>query len=169
MPLSDPCVRWSNLPTSNSSFSGAAGRYFFQMSMVNKVELLLKIDVSDDMRAAIITAIIKPLRPAMRNTHTSSCTACWAGYYLHCLWRLLALLPFGISSMTSLGKARLEHPTSAPHTRTHSSGSTHPTESAKCKQSSHKLSLMMSIKLSSFVWGANLRLCGLVVTRAAQY
>lgn len=43
--------------------------------------------------------------------------------------------PLGMSSMTSLGKAMLEHPTSAPHTRTHSSGSTQPTESETWRRS----------------------------------
>lgn len=34
------------------------------MSMVNSVELLLKMEVKDDIRAAIMTAIIRPLKPA---------------------------------------------------------------------------------------------------------
>ena len=35
-----------------------------QMSIANIVQLLLKIDVNDDIRAANITANIKPLAPA---------------------------------------------------------------------------------------------------------
>lgn len=50
-------------PTSSSSRSPARGRSRFQMSMVKSVLLLLKMEVSDDMRAAIITAIISPRRP----------------------------------------------------------------------------------------------------------
>lgn len=50
-------------PTSNSSRSPAQGRNFLQMSMVKSVLLLLKMEVSDDMSAAIITAIISPRRP----------------------------------------------------------------------------------------------------------
>lgn len=51
------------LPTNSSSLSEACGRCFFQMSMVKMVELLLKMEVSEDIRAAIITAIISPLKP----------------------------------------------------------------------------------------------------------
>jgi hypothetical protein len=50
------------------------------MSIVNIVELELKIDVSDDMSAASITASMRPLRPT------------------------------GIFSLTNLIKARLVHP-----------------------------------------------------------
>lgn len=35
------------------------------MSMVKSVELLLKMEVSDDIRAAIITAIISPRKPVI--------------------------------------------------------------------------------------------------------
>lgn len=51
------------LPTRSSSFSEACGRCFFQMSMVKRVELLLKMEVSEDIRAAIITAIMSPRKP----------------------------------------------------------------------------------------------------------
>lgn len=51
------------LPTSSSSFSEARGRCFFQMSMVKSVELLLKMEVSEDIRAAIMTAIMSPRKP----------------------------------------------------------------------------------------------------------
>lgn len=53
-------------PTSSSSRSPAPGRNRLQMSMVKSVLLLLKMEVSDDMSAAIITAIISPRRPAGR-------------------------------------------------------------------------------------------------------
>lgn len=43
------------------------------MSMVKSVELLLKMDVSEDIRAAIITAIISPRRPAKMHTQTLRC------------------------------------------------------------------------------------------------
>lgn len=55
--------RVTDLPTRRSSLSEALGRCFFQMSMVKSVELLLKMEVSDDIRAAIITAIISPRKP----------------------------------------------------------------------------------------------------------
>lgn len=58
--------RATYLPTRRSSFSEALGRCFFQMSMVKSVELLLKMEVSDDMSAAIITAIMSPRRPAVQ-------------------------------------------------------------------------------------------------------
>lgn len=54
-------------PTSSSSRSPARGRSRLQMSMVKSVLLLLKMEVSDDMSAAIITAIIRPRRPAVRD------------------------------------------------------------------------------------------------------
>lgn len=123
----------SYLPTSSSSFSVARGRCFFQMSMVKSVELLLKMEVSDDIRAAIMTAIIRPRKPG---THTHTHTLTYAKQLTHLEIRFYRgfrnesmFSPLGMSSMTSVGKAMLEHPTSAPHTRTHSSGSTHPTES----------------------------------------
>ena len=50
-------------PTSSSSRSPAWGRTRLQMSMVKSVLLLLKMEVSDDMSAAIITATISPRRP----------------------------------------------------------------------------------------------------------
>lgn len=60
-----------DLPTSSSSFSLAPLLYFFQMSMVKRVLLLLKMEVSDDIKAAIITAIINPRSPG---THTLTIT-----------------------------------------------------------------------------------------------
>lgn len=54
-------------PTSSSSRSPARGRSRLQMSMVKSVLLLLKMEVSDDMSAAIITAIIRPRRPVVRD------------------------------------------------------------------------------------------------------
>lgn len=120
------------LPTSSSSLSEARGRCFFQMSMVKSVELLLKMEVSDDIRAAIITAIISPRKPVI-HTHTQAADTSdtFRQNIPEDVFRAVqrCFLPLGMSSMTSLGKAMLEHPTSAPHTRTHSSGSTHPTES----------------------------------------
>lgn len=41
------------------------------MSMVNKVLLLLKMEVREDIRAAIITAIIKPRSPETHATHNA--------------------------------------------------------------------------------------------------
>lgn len=59
--------RRTHRPTSSSSRSPARGRSRLQMSMVKSVLLLLKMEVSDDMSAAIITAIIRPRRPAVRD------------------------------------------------------------------------------------------------------
>lgn len=53
-------------PMSSSSRSPARGLSRLQMSMVTSVLLLLKMEVSDDMSAAIITAIISPRRPGGR-------------------------------------------------------------------------------------------------------
>lgn len=124
-----------HLPTSSSSLSEARGRCFFQMSMVKSVELLLKMDVSEDIRAAIITAIMSPRRPA--KMHTQTLRRMWKHLKsVVCLLGKRSIFsPLGMSSMTSLGKAMLEHPTSAPHTRTHSSGSTQPTESETWRRS----------------------------------
>ncbi len=55
------------LPTIMSSRSVAFGLMRVQMSMVNKVLLLLKMEAKDDMRAANITANIRPRKPAQRN------------------------------------------------------------------------------------------------------
>lgn len=45
------------------------------MSMVKSVELLLKMEVSEDIRAAIITAIMSPRKPA-EHMHRYS-DVCW--------------------------------------------------------------------------------------------
>lgn len=52
------------LPTIMSSHSEADLRMCLHRSMVKMVLELLNIEVKEDMRAASITAIIKPLRPA---------------------------------------------------------------------------------------------------------
>ncbi len=62
----------NNLPTTMSSQSLALGLALFQMSIVNIVLLELKMDVSDDMRAAIITANIRPRAPFGMSLMTSS-------------------------------------------------------------------------------------------------
>lgn len=48
-----------------SSHSEQRGRRWCQISIVNKVLALLKIEVSEDMRAAIMTDIIRPRSPAV--------------------------------------------------------------------------------------------------------
>lgn len=60
----------SYLPTTISSHSEALVLKLFHRSMVKMVLALLKTEVSEDMRAAIITAIINPLSPNRENTHT---------------------------------------------------------------------------------------------------
>lgn len=49
-----------------SSFSVACGLMRVQMSMVNRVLLLLKMEAKEDMRAANITANMRPRKPAKR-------------------------------------------------------------------------------------------------------
>lgn len=56
------------LPTNISSHSVAWDLKYFQRSMVKMVLALLKMEVREDMRAAIITAIIKPRSPGRENT-----------------------------------------------------------------------------------------------------
>lgn len=58
----------SYLPTIISSHSEAARRKYLHKSIVNRVLELLKMEVREDMRAAIITAIIRPRRP-VENMH----------------------------------------------------------------------------------------------------
>lgn len=53
----------SHLPTIMSSFSDARARRCFQRSMVKMVLALLKMEVREDMRAATITAIMRPRSP----------------------------------------------------------------------------------------------------------
>lgn len=53
-----------HLPTIMSSLSVACGLMRVQMSMVNRVLLLLKMEAKEDMRAASITANIRPRNPA---------------------------------------------------------------------------------------------------------
>lgn len=54
------------LPTTISSCSDACLRKRCHTSMANRVLLLLKIEVSELMRAAMITAIIRPRSPRQR-------------------------------------------------------------------------------------------------------
>lgn len=56
------------LPTIMSSHSEARDLKLFHRSMVKMVLALLKMEVSEDMRAAIITAIIKPRSPGRKDT-----------------------------------------------------------------------------------------------------
>lgn len=56
------------LPTNISSHSDARLLKLFHRSMVKMVLELLKMEVREDMRAAIITAIISPRRPGRENT-----------------------------------------------------------------------------------------------------
>ena len=71
------------------------------MSRVKMVELELKMEVREDMRAASMTASIRPLTPT------------------------------GIFSFTSLTKARFVQPALELQTRMQSSGVAHPTSSGK--------------------------------------
>ena len=54
----------THLPTTMSSVVEAALRNLRQMSMVKRVLALLKMESRSLIRAAIITAIIRPLAPA---------------------------------------------------------------------------------------------------------
>ena len=56
----------ADLPIIMSSISEAPFRTRLQMSMVNTVELELKMEVREDMRADSITASMMPLAPGHR-------------------------------------------------------------------------------------------------------
>ena len=58
-------------PTTRSSVSEGFLLNLVQTSMVKMVEEELKIDVRDDMRAAIITASMRPFRPGGMSSRTS--------------------------------------------------------------------------------------------------
>lgn len=60
------------LPTTMSSRSVACGLIRVQMSMVNKVLLLLKMEAKEDMRAASITASIRPRKPGQKRDRKQS-------------------------------------------------------------------------------------------------
>ena len=60
------------LPTIMSSISLAFFLNCLQISMVKIVELLLKMDVSDDIKADIITASMRPRAPSGMSSMTSS-------------------------------------------------------------------------------------------------
>lgn len=60
------------LPTTMSSRSVACGLIRVQMSMVNKVLLLLKMEAKEDMRAASITASIRPRKPGQKHDRKQS-------------------------------------------------------------------------------------------------
>lgn len=59
---------FTNLPTIMSSRSADCGLMRVQMSMVNRVLLLLKMEAKEDMRAANITASIRPRKPAVERS-----------------------------------------------------------------------------------------------------
>ena len=73
-------TKTTNLPTTSSSFSFVFGRIILYMSTVKMVEVELKIELRDEVRAANITDIINPRRP------------------------------LGTYSVTNLTKAKLVHP-----------------------------------------------------------
>ena len=56
------------LPTTRSSVSEGLFLTLVQMSMVKMVEEELKMEVREDMRAAIITASIRPRAPVSTNS-----------------------------------------------------------------------------------------------------
>lgn len=66
-PAPGRCKAWrTHLPTTISSCSVALLRKRCHTSMANRVLLLLKMEVRELMRAAMITAIIRPRRPGKR-------------------------------------------------------------------------------------------------------
>lgn len=84
----------THLPTTISSHSVERDRKVFHTSMVKIVLALLKMEVREDMRAAIITAIINPRSPGREGGHSvfgKTCDRCgWAGGQAH----LLAAAPW---------------------------------------------------------------------------
>lgn len=93
-----------------SSRSAACGRMRVQMSMVNRVLLLLKMEAKEDMRAANMTASISPRNPAQRERRRGQSedqrkvlkrndkTSFFKGMR-HCY----ESLPLGMTDTTSLG------------------------------------------------------------------
>lgn len=76
-----------NLPTMRSSRSEEHGLMRVQMSIVNRVLLLLKIEAKEDMRAASMTANIRPRRPAVERRQEGRKIGLWGGvktYSLDC-------------------------------------------------------------------------------------
>ncbi len=88
-----------------SSISLAFFLIRFQISIVNMTEHELNTEVSEDIRAAIMTATINPLKP------------------------------LGITSIINLGYAIFEQPFSLPHIVLHFSGSLHAISSVKLEKS----------------------------------
>ena len=60
-----------DLPTSSNSVSEGLLLNLVQTSIVKMVEEELKIEVREDMRAAIITANIRPFKPGGMSSRTS--------------------------------------------------------------------------------------------------
>ena len=83
------------LPTTRSSVSEGLFLTLVQMSIVKMVDDELKIEVRDDMRAAIITASIRPRAPdvILYFIHNQSSSQ---------VKQYLALAPCGMRSRTSL-------------------------------------------------------------------
>lgn len=88
-------------PTIMSSLSVACGLMRVQMSMVNSVLLLLKMEAKEDMRAASITANISPRSPAQTDIRKEGE---WAQEESRLFReRQCGSVPFGISDTTNLG------------------------------------------------------------------
>lgn len=66
----------THLPTIISSHSDAQDLKVFHTSMVKIVLELLKMEVREDMRAAIITAIIKPRNPGRESPQGPALERC---------------------------------------------------------------------------------------------
>ena len=92
------------LPTMRSSVSEGLALTLVQMSIVKMVEDELKIEVRDDIRAAIITASIRPRAPVMyilANTLLPShCLS--EKSKSHGLSKIFGFSPRGMRSRTSL-------------------------------------------------------------------
>lgn len=87
----------------------ACGLMRVQMSMVNRVLLLLKMEAKEDMRAANITASIRPRKPAQRDGREEGGWVEEEGRERKLLLFLCkgchryVSLPFGMTDTTSLG------------------------------------------------------------------
>lgn len=100
--------KFTNLPTIMSSRSVDCGLIRVQMSMVNRVLLLLKMEAKEDIRAANITASIRPRKPAAerrqegrwvedRGQGEETSPLNWVDQSCY------VSLPFGMMDTTSLG------------------------------------------------------------------
>ena len=91
------------LPTMRSSVSEGLALTLVQMSIVKMVEDELKIEVREDIRAAIITASIRPRAPVLYiSVNTLLPSHCLSKKAWHHVKSIFGFSPRGMRSRTSL-------------------------------------------------------------------